>query len=300
MNKRLFLYSAFFFVALLLYESWVSQFSSAENPNSTMNEVPLTNDVDEDPTNAKDVLQAKPQSKVYENVEVRTKNLKLKINLESGSVIFAELLNYKNEFSPDSANVVIIDRDSSNYIASANLQDSDGNVFNDYISTKNSLVLDQGDTLTITRNQSDGIAVRKSYYYESNPYLISLDQTLTNNTSEPIRIRQYNTIQRGDDYKSNAMLYTYTGAAYYDEENKFDQLVNADTLIFDKLSSDYWTNELYQIILSHHKNTSSPHANSILDNWEFEKQKFVHVCPKEIANILPQPLGFKNQLKKVN
>jgi hypothetical protein len=109
-----------------------------------MNEVPLTNDVDEDPTNAKDVLQAKPQSKVYENVEVRTKNLKLKINLESGSVIFAELLNYKNEFSPDSANVVIIDRDSSNYIASANLQDSDGNVFNDYISTKNSLVLDKG------------------------------------------------------------------------------------------------------------------------------------------------------------
>ena len=89
-------------------------------------------------------------------------------------------------------------------------------------------------------------------------------------------------------------------AFIYDEENKFDQLVNADTLIFDKLSSDYWTNELYQIILSHHKNTSSPHANSILDNWEFEKQKFVHVCPKEIANILPQPLGFKNQLKKVN
>ena len=103
---------------------------------------------------------------------------------------------------------MIIDRDSSNYIASANLQDSDGNVFNDYTSIKNSLVLDQGDTLTITRNQSDGIAVRKSYYYEGNPYLISLDQTLTNNTSEPIRIRQYNTIQRGDDYKSNAMLYT--------------------------------------------------------------------------------------------
>ena len=146
MNKRLFLYSAFFFVALLLYESWVSQFTSVENTNSTMNEVPLTNDVDEDPTNAKDVQQAKPQSKVYENVDVRTKNLKLKIDLESGSVIYAELLNYKNEFSPDSANVVIIDRDSSNYIASANLQDSDGNVFNDYTSIKNSLVLDQGDT----------------------------------------------------------------------------------------------------------------------------------------------------------
>ena len=78
MNKRLFLYSAFFFVALLLYESWVSQFTRVENTNSTMNEVPLTNDVDEDPTDVNDVQKAKPQSKVYENVEVRTKNLKLK------------------------------------------------------------------------------------------------------------------------------------------------------------------------------------------------------------------------------
>ena len=190
MNKRLFLYSAFFFVALLLYESWVSEFSSVDNTNNTMNEVPLTNDADESPTNTKDVQQPKPKSKVYENVEVTTENLKLKIDLDSGSVIFAELLNYKNEFSPDSANVVIIDRDSSNYIASANLQDSDGNVFNGYKSTKNSLVLDQGDTLTITRNQSDGIAVEKRYYNESNPYLIYLDQTLTNNTLEPIRIRQ--------------------------------------------------------------------------------------------------------------
>ena len=224
MNKRLFLYSAFFFVALLLYESWVSQFSSIDNTNNTINEVPLTNDADESTKNAKDIQQPKPRSKVYENVEVRTKNLKFKIDLESGSVIFAELLNYKNEFSPDSANVVIIDRESSNYIASANLQDSDGNVFNDYMSTKNSLLLGQGDKLTITRNQPDGVAVKKSYYYESNPYLIYLDQTLTNNTLEPIRIRQYNTIQRGDDYKSNAMLYTYTGAAYYDEENKFNKI----------------------------------------------------------------------------
>ena len=142
MNKRLFLYSAFFFVALLLYESWVSQSSSVDNINNITNEVPITNDANESPINAEDPKQPRSQSKVYENVEVRSKDLKIKIDLESGSVIFAELLNYKNEFSPDSANVVIIDRDSSDYIASANLQDSDGNVFNDYTSTKKSLYLD--------------------------------------------------------------------------------------------------------------------------------------------------------------
>ena len=83
MNKRLFLYSAFFFVALLLYESWVSQFSSVDNTNNTIDEVPLTNDADESPKNVKDVQQSKPQSKIYKNVEVKTKNLKFKIDLES-------------------------------------------------------------------------------------------------------------------------------------------------------------------------------------------------------------------------
>ena len=81
MNKRLFLYSAFFFVALLLYESWVSEFSSVDDTNNTLNEVPLTNDADESPTNTKDVQQPKPKSKVYENVEVTTENLKLKIGI---------------------------------------------------------------------------------------------------------------------------------------------------------------------------------------------------------------------------
>ena len=61
MNKRLFLYSAFFFVALLKYESKVSEFSSVDNTNKTMNEVPLTNDVDESPTNTKDVQKEKMQ-----------------------------------------------------------------------------------------------------------------------------------------------------------------------------------------------------------------------------------------------
>ena len=89
-------------------------------------------------------------------------------------------------------------------------------------------------------------------------------------------------------------------AFIYDEDKKFNQRVNAETLIFDTIASDYWTNELNQIILSHYQNTGSLHAKSILDNWETEIQKFIHVCPKEIVNILPQPLGFKDQLKKVN
>ena len=89
-------------------------------------------------------------------------------------------------------------------------------------------------------------------------------------------------------------------AFIYDEDQNFNLRVNPETLIFDTISSDYWTNELYQIILNHHQNTLSLHAKNILDNWETEKLKFIHVCPKEIANILVQPLGFEKKLKLVN
>ena len=33
-------------------------------------------------------------------------------------------------------------------------------------------------------------------------------------------------------------------AFIYDEDKKFNQRVNAETLIFDTIASDYWTNEL--------------------------------------------------------
>ena len=89
-------------------------------------------------------------------------------------------------------------------------------------------------------------------------------------------------------------------AFIYDEDQNFNLRVNPDTLIFDTISSDYWTNELYQIILNHHQYTLSLHAKNILDNWETEKLKFIHVCPKEITNILVQPLGFEKKLKLVN
>ena len=89
-------------------------------------------------------------------------------------------------------------------------------------------------------------------------------------------------------------------AFLYDEDQKFHLRVNPETLFFDQISSDYWTNELHQIILRHYQNTASQHAKRILDDWENEKNKFIHVCPKEVVAILPQPLGFQMELEKAN
>ena len=89
-------------------------------------------------------------------------------------------------------------------------------------------------------------------------------------------------------------------AFIYDKDQKFHLRVNPETLLFDQIRSDYWTNELHQIILRHYQNTASQHAKRILDDWENEKSRFIQVCPKEVVATLPQPLGFEVRLEKAN
>ena len=89
-------------------------------------------------------------------------------------------------------------------------------------------------------------------------------------------------------------------AFIYDEDQKFRLRVNPETLLFDSLQTDYWTNELHQHIVKHQEETGSLHAKKILDNWETEKKKFVQICPKEVVPTLQHQLGFKEKLLKVN
>ena len=103
--------------------------------------------------------------------------------------------------------------------------------------------------------------------------------------------------QSGDNFGAGM---TGGMAFVHDEDQKFHLRVNPETLLFDQIRSDYWTNELLQIILRHYQNTASQHAKRILDDWKNEKNKFIQVCPKEVVAMLPQSLGFEMRLKQAN
>ena len=103
--------------------------------------------------------------------------------------------------------------------------------------------------------------------------------------------------QSGDNFGAGM---TGGMAFVYDEDQKFHIRVNPETLLFDQIRSDYWTNELLQIILRHYQNTASQHAKRILDDWKNEKNKSIQVCPKEVVATLPQPLGFEMELEQAN
>jgi len=84
------------------------------------------------------------------------------------------------------------------------------------------------------------------------------------------------------------------GMAYiYDPDQRFDLMVNPESVIWRPVSVNHWENQLRGLIEEHVRRTGSAHARSILDAWETELGRFVQVVPKELVNRLPVPLELQ-------
>jgi glutamate synthase (NADPH/NADH) large chain len=80
-------------------------------------------------------------------------------------------------------------------------------------------------------------------------------------------------------------------AFVYDAAGNFEKRVNADTVVIQPLASRHWEDVLLDFIEAHAHETGSPRAISLLSAWEFERQKFWQVCPKEMVERLEHPLN---------
>lgn len=89
------------------------------------------------------------------------------------------------------------------------------------------------------------------------------------------------------------------GMAYvYDASNTFENRVNADTVLFQRLAHPHWETELKALLEEHLKETGSPIAEKILAGWQYELPKFWQVCPKEMVSRLAQPLSANEEKSK--
>ena len=75
---------------------------------------------------------------------------------------------------------------------------------------------------------SGSAEVIKSYTFTRNSHLVEVQQLVKNISNKKIEWRQYNTLSRGEETEGNVMLYTYTGAAYFDSEDKFNKIDFSD------------------------------------------------------------------------
>jgi len=81
------------------------------------------------------------------------------------------------------------------------------------------------------------------------------------------------------------------GMAYiYDENDQFDKAANPDNIVWQRLSSEHYEEELKDLIRRQAAQTGSEFAKTILGEWEHERGKFWQVVPKEMLTRLTVPL----------
>ncbi|WP_457646471.1 glutamate synthase large subunit [Profundibacter sp.] len=84
------------------------------------------------------------------------------------------------------------------------------------------------------------------------------------------------------------------GMAYvYDPDGMARDLMNLETLVTCSVTMPHWEAELKGLIERHLEETGSRKARDILHHWDREKGKFLQICPKEMLNNLPHPLGIE-------
>lgn len=75
-------------------------------------------------------------------------------------------------------------------------------------------------------------------------------------------------------------------AFVYDADNSFEMRINKDMVVYQRLGSEYWEEVLKDCITHHIAETGSQYANNILLQWEWGREKFWQICPKDMIDRL--------------
>ena len=89
-------------------------------------------------------------------------------------------------------------------------------------------------------------------------------------------------------------------AFIYDRSKEFENKVNPDSVIWQKVETNYWINYLKELVKEHFIETNSQLSKKIINNFENEIKNFIQVCPKEMIDKLDNPITLKKTIKAVS
>ena len=89
-------------------------------------------------------------------------------------------------------------------------------------------------------------------------------------------------------------------AFIYDISNDFEKKVNPDSVVWQKVETEFWSNSLKKLVAEHALETNSEFSKKIISNFENEIENFIQVCPKEMLDKLSNPITFKKTIKEVS
>ncbi len=76
-----------------------------------------------------------------------------------------------------------------------------------------------------------------------------------------------------------------------DLDRDFEKHANPESIVWQRLDSDYWEQHLKSLIEAHHRTTDSNWSETILRDWDRWRARFWQVCPKEMIERLDHPLS---------
>jgi glutamate synthase (NADPH/NADH) large chain len=79
-------------------------------------------------------------------------------------------------------------------------------------------------------------------------------------------------------------------AFVYDGDGSFEHRVNAETVVWQRVETEYWENVLKALVHEHHAKTQSAWAEGLLADWSRHVGKFWQVVPKEMLGRLEHPV----------
>jgi YidC/Oxa1 family membrane protein insertase len=242
-TKRLILFVIFSFSLMLLWDSFQKQNIEIEQITSTDKSLPqpsadLTTQNDLPQTPSKFALNS------GDSINVNTDLIKLTINTVGGDI---RNLTFNKHKAEDSKGDYLFMTDVGNplfYVAQSGLL-AEGlpTHKSNYIANKKSYQMDSESLIIPLIYETPEVLVKKIYEFNRGSYLIKTKFEIQNKSNSSISPSvYYQFVHDGLSSQGSAMMPTFTGPAFYTEEEKFDKLdfSDADKKSFSKVTNNGW------------------------------------------------------------
>jgi len=272
-NLRLILVFALVLVSLLLWQAWQQDYGPASvTTTASETQSQQATASSETPAPAPDAVAGTsvPDVKVTTNTSTATKTetpsvgsvpapsasgnsiavqtdlFRLEIDTKGGTVKNMFLMDYPLTLENPEEKFQLMKAESPGlFIAQSGLIGSDKERAptheSQYTASSDSFEMEQGkDTLNVDLNWShpSGVVVTKRYIFSRGSYRVQVQHIVKNGSEQPWSAREYKQLQRSPDAEGgSAFMYTYTGAAIYTPENKYEKVDFGD-MEESKLSLD--------------------------------------------------------------
>lgn len=283
-NPRLVLLLALGFIMMLMWQAWqedygpkpqpvvsvdgetiqpvdISGINSTTDPESGNDELPtLSSSSTLQQMSPASTSEESPVSASQGRVHVVTDNLDVIIDLKGGEISFVSLRDYPIEIDkPEDPFPMLQKTQQVTYIAQSGLlsRQSAPNHLAKFTATQHEYRLPEGaDSMRVPLSWlENGIQVSKTFVFKRGTHVIDVEYDVVNQSSNIWQGNQYRQIVRTPAPERGGMdmmMYTFTGAAYYSKEDKFEK-IDLDDIEDDPISKDVkggWVGMIQHYFLS--------------------------------------------------